>query len=176
MRLPKIFDYPKRDGDRKLYVMTPVLITPENIKKATAEMRMTPKLDTWFPVEILLPRGYKFLPSGGSFDDFNDCKRACDQSNRINGFLAAESDTVFNRALEMPKAFMVIDNSGQQCLSDNTNHYLWGKVVHILVGPFPHRSVLHKRPSIRNFIIARCSSGLIHLIFHSKIKKDGPGY
>ena len=88
-------NYPKIEGDRKLYVRYPVLLTSADLHKFPIHV----KPGKWVAANVL-PGGYEHLVAPCQFDTFDECKKACDATNKLHGFTKVEMADIVEQSMK----------------------------------------------------------------------------
>lgn len=109
-------NYPKKDGDRYLYVRMPIKVTETVIKKYkqhygvdSVELHTLPKGDKppvvtsfiighWITVNVTHD-GFAILPFPIQYEDEAILKKVCDSSNRFCGFSKEESLKIIHQSM-----------------------------------------------------------------------------
>lgn len=79
--MSSIENYPKKDGNRDIYVRYPVQVTEEYNEISPLQIEE----GKWVAVNVL-EEGYQPLLSPNPFETFEQCEKACRISNKFWGF------------------------------------------------------------------------------------------
>lgn len=96
-------NYPKKDGDRKLFVRWPVQVTEADVK-AKKFIGKAVQPGHWVAVNVLKD-GYKHLPAAVPYNTEAECQKACDLSNELHGFTRDEAEHVVSLSMGLVTAY-----------------------------------------------------------------------
>jgi hypothetical protein len=94
--------YPKKDGDRYVFVRYPVQINRLHIEQQKKNnFPLVPfEEGKWMAVNVLLI-GYGYLVAPVLFDDEATCQRACDRDNKFMDFTPEDVKQIVAESMEL---------------------------------------------------------------------------